>query len=282
LDSDLSSKLSASTPQALASNVMVLDFDHKFNINHFTQYTLMDNAWEVYVGRFVSAHQDGLLLYDRTLGEIRLLSFDAQLNVAHYKSISNVDPDWEVFSGDFMGSGRSQALLYNPGSGDAQILSFKNDLSLASKATYSGWATNQALYVGHFGAPTLSVMLYDPQAVQSTFLEFDHTLSVMRQVTVQSWNNHWQILIGSFLDRSRCLAERNCSTGDDILVLNRQTGQLEQFVFSFGNQYTVADPRSQSFVRTNAAPAGVLASVDTSTFSLLTTLKTSIRSEELY
>jgi hypothetical protein len=278
----MSGKLSGTTAQVLAANVMVLDFDHAFNIHHFTQYTLMDNAWEVYVGRFVNAHQDGVLLYDRVLGEIRLLSFNAQLHATHYQPISNVDPNWQVFSGDFRGAGSAQVLLYNPGTGDAQVLSLKRDLSLASRSTYTGWATNQALYVGHFGAPTLSVMLYDPQAVESVFLEFDHTLSVTHRVTVQSWNNHWQILIGSFLDRSRCLAEHNCLTGDDILVLNRRTGQLEQFVFSFGNQYEVVDPRSQSYVRANAAPANALASVDTSTFSLLATLRTSIRSEELY
>ncbi len=282
LDSDLSSQLSGMTAQVVASNVMVLDFDHNFNILQLKQYTLMDNAWEVYVGRFVNANQDGLLLYDRVLGEMRFLSFDGHLHLAHYQPVSNVDPNWEVFSGDFMGSGRSQVLLYNPGTGDARILSLKNDLSPGTRQTYSGWATNQVLYVGHFGAPTISLMLYDPQAIASTFIEFDKTLSVVHQVTVQSWNNHWQILIGSFLDRSRCLAAHTCLTGDDILVLNRQTGQFEQFVFSFGNQYLVDDPRSQAFVHTNAASSASLSSVDTSTFSLLATIQTSIRGEELY
>jgi len=102
------------------------------------------------------------------------------------------------------------------------------------------------------------------------------------QVTVHSWDNHWQILIGSFLDRSRCLATNNCSTGDDILVLNRRTGQLEQFVFSFGNQYQVDDTRSQGFVRSRVAPMDSLTSIDASSYSLLTTLNTSIRGEELY
>ncbi|HET7638868.1 MAG TPA: hypothetical protein VFK47_09040, partial [Ktedonobacteraceae bacterium] len=130
--------------------------------------------------------------------------------------------------------------------------------------------------------PTLSVMLYDPQAIQSTFLEFNSTLTVTHQVTMQSWDNHWQILIGSFLDRSRCLATHNCLTGDDILVLDRRTGQLEQFVFSFGNQYQVNDNRSQPFARGTTRTLESLTSIDTSTFSLLTTLNTSIRGEELY
>ena len=274
--------LSGSVPQALSSNVIVLDFDHNFNILHAQQYALMDNAWEIYVGSFVSANQDGLLLYDRMLGEIRLLGFDVNLHVVHYQPVHNVDANWEVFSGDFMGAGRSQVLLYDPSSGNAQILTLKTDLSFAAKQDFTGWGTNQALYVGHFGAPTLSVMLYDPQAIQSTFFAFDSSLTVVHQVTVPSWNNHWQILIGSFLDRSRCLASHNCSTGDDILVLDRQTGQMEQFVFSFGNVYQVDDTRSQAFARNKIAVSDTLTSVDTTAFSLLATLNTSIRGEELY
>jgi hypothetical protein len=282
LDNDLSSMLSGSTPRVLASNIIVLDFDQNFNVHNFQQYTLMDNDWEVYIGRFVSSNQDGLFLYDRVLREVDLLSFDSNLHVTHNQPMHNVDGNWEVFSGDFMGADRSQVLLYNPIGGNAQMLIFKSDLSLADTKNYTGWGTNQVLYVGHFGAPTLSVMLYDPHAALSTFLEFDSTLTVSHQVTVSSWDNHWQILIGSFLDRSRCLASHNCSTGDDILVLNRQTGQLEQYVFSFGNQYQVGDNRSQGFVRTKIAPMENLTSVDTSTFSLLTMLSTSIRGEELY
>ncbi|MFL5653838.1 MAG: CHAP domain-containing protein [Ktedonobacteraceae bacterium] len=282
LDDDLSSMLSGSTPRVLASNSIVLDFDQNFNVHNFQQYTLMDNNWEVYIGRFVSSNQDSLFLYDRVLREVDLLSFDSNLHVTHNQPMHNVDGNWEVFSGDFMGAGRSQALLYNPIGGNAQMLIFKSDLSLANTKNYTGWGTNQVLYVGHFGAPTLSVMLYDPHAALSTFMEFDSTLTVSHQVTVSSWDNHWQILIGSFLDRSHCLASHNCSTGDDILVLNRQTGQLEQYVFSFGNQYQVGDNRSQGFVRTRIAPMENLTSVDTSTFSLLTMLSTSIRGEELY
>ncbi len=282
LDNDLSSVLSSSTPRVLASNVIVLDFDQNFQVLHFQQYTLMDNNWEVYTGGFVNSSQDGLLLYDRVLREVRLLGFDSHLHITHNQPIHNVDGNWEVFSGDFKGAGRSQVLFYNPIGGNAQILTLKTDLSLADTKNYTGWGTNQVLYVGHFGAPTLSVMLYDPQAVLSIFLEFDSTLMVSHQVTVHSWDNHWQILIGSFLDRSRCLASNNCSTGDDILVLNRRTGQLEQFVFSFGNQYQVDDTRSQGFVRSRVAPMDSLTSIDASSFSLLTTLNTSIRGEELY
>ena len=125
-------------------------------------------------------------------------------------------------------------------------------------------------------------MLYDPQAIQTTFIAFDTTLMVTYQSTVPAWDNRWQILIGSFLDRSRCLTVHNCTTGDDILVLNRQTGRMEQYVFSFGTQYHVVDNRSQGYTRNEVAPVVNLTSVDASTFSLLTTLNTTIRAEELY
>ena len=282
LDNDLSSTLSGSLPSTLVSNVMLLNFDRDFNVHRLQQYTLLDNEWEVYVGRFVNSRQDGLLLYDRTLGEMRLLSFDANLSVSHYQPLHSVATNWVVYSGDFMGAGRSQVLLYDPTSGSAQVVVLKRDLSLAYIKSYAGWGTNHVLYVGHFGAPTLSVMLYDPQKARSTFVEFDRTLAVIHRVTVRSWGNRWQILIGSFVDRSRCLAVHNCSTGDDILVLDRKTGRLEQYAFAFGNQYHVYDNRSQAFERAKGSSAGSLTSIDTSTFSLLTALNTSIRGEELY
>jgi len=125
-------------------------------------------------------------------------------------------------------------------------------------------------------------MLYDPQAQQSTFIAFDTSLLVAHQITVAAWDNRWQILVGSFLDRSRCLAAHNCSTGDDILVLNRQTGQMEQFVFSFGTQYQVVDNRSQGYVRNGVSPTSVLTPVDASTISLLATVSTTIKAEELF
>ncbi len=282
VDNDLSSTLSGATPPVLVSNVIALSFDHNFNIAQFQQYTLMDNAWEIYVGRFVSSNQDALLLYDRMLGEMRMLSFDSKLRVVHYQAIHNVSANWEVHSGDFMGTGRAQALLYDPSTGDAEFLIFRPNLSLADTKMISGFGINQVLYTGHFGAATLSVMLYDPQAIKSTFYSFETTLDIAHQVTVTSWDNHWQVLIGAFLDRSRCLASNDCLTGDDILVLDRRTGQMEQFVFSFGKQYQVVDNRSQGFVRDNIASSPSLRPVDTSTFSLLATLSTSIRGEELY
>jgi len=282
LDNDLSSTLSGAISPVLASNVIALSFDQNFNVAQFQQYTLMDNAWEIYVGRFVSSNQDALLLYDRMLGEMRLLSFDSKLRVVHYQAIHSVDANWEVHSGDFMGAGRAQVLLYDPSTGDAEFLILKPDLALANTKMISGFGINQVLYTGHFGAATLSVMLYDPQAIRSTFYAFDTTLDIAHQVTVSSWDNHWQVLIGAFVDRSRCLASNNCLTGDDILVLDRRTGQMEQFVFSFGNQYQVVDNRSQGFVRNNVVSSPSLTPVDTTTFSLLATLSTSIRGEELY
>src|SRR3989440_33401 len=253
IDNDLSSSVSSPTEQVVVSNVNVVNFDQNFKVLHFQQYTLLDNSWEVYTGSFVSRSQDALFLYDRMLGEARLLSFDAKLHISHYQAIHNLDANWEVHSGDFIGSGRSQVLLYDPSSGDAQIEILKSDLSLSSQKSFSGWGANQALYVGHFGTPTLNVMLYDPQTLQSTFIAFDASLIVKHQITMPAWDNRWQVLIGAFLDRSRSLAAHNCSTGDDILVLNRQTGQMQQFVFSFGTQYRVIDNRSQGYVRTGAA-----------------------------
>jgi len=282
IDKDMSSQLSGALPPALVANVIVLSFNQNFAIQQKQQYTLEDTSWEVYVGNFVSTNRAGLLLYDRLLGEVRLLSFDNNLHVVQYKALHSVDPNWEVHSGDFMGAGRDQVLVYNPTSGDAEIWVLKSDLSVASKQSYTGWGTNQVLYIGHFGTPTLNVMLYDPQAIQSTFYAFDVTLTVVHQYVVPSWDNRWQILIGSFLDRSRCLASHDCATGDDILVLDRQNGQIQQYIFNFGNQYQATDNRSQGFVRTGEAPSEVLSGIDASIFNLEATLNTTIRGEELY
>src|SRR5207253_7053776 len=114
-----------------------------------------------------------------------------------------------------------------------QFLIFSADLSRADHKSYSGWGTNLALYVGHFGMSTLSVMLYDPQAAQSTFVAFNNTLEVTHQYQVSSWDQRWEVLVGAFIDRSRCVARGNCVTSDGILVLNRLTGQIQQYVFSF-------------------------------------------------
>jgi hypothetical protein len=126
-------------------------------------------------------------------------------------------------------------------------------------------------------------MLYDPTAHQSTFLALDASLQITRHVTVQSWDQHWHILVGAFLDHSRCLAAGHCTTGDDILVLNRQTGLMQQYVFSFGRQLTVYDNRIQAFLREGVLTAQLSSvSVDTSLFSVLSTLETNIQQEELY
>jgi hypothetical protein len=196
--------------------------------------------------------------------------------------VHNLNGNWAVYSGDFNGSGRSQVLLYDPSSGSAQFLTFNSDLSLSDQKSYDGWGTNEVLYVGHFGLPTLSVMLFNPEAGGGTFLAFDTSLAVVHQYTVQNWNANWQILVGSFVDRSRCVAESNCATGDDILVLDRQTGEIQQYVFSFGRQFQVFDNRIQPFVREGLASTSRLNMVDTTSFSLTATLPTDIHGEELY
>jgi hypothetical protein len=271
-----------SQAQQQTANVMLVDFNKKFGISHMQQYGLLYNSWEVYVGRFVNPHEDGIFLYDRISGEARIMSFTSKLQVSNYHELHNLDGNWEVHTGDFNGSGRAQVLLYDPSSGDAQFLIFTSKLSLANQKSLSAWGSNLVLYVGHFGMSTLSVMLYDPKAAQSTFIAFTPSLDVQRQYTVNSWDQSWQILVGAFLDRSHCLANHTCSTGDDILVLNRSLGQLQQYIFSFGKQFDVFDNRSQSFVRAGTATEGVLSPVDTTTFGLVMTLDTSIRGEELY
>ena len=268
--------------QGRTANILVLDFNKDFSVRHMQQYTLWHNSWEVYVGRFKNSHQDGLFIYDRNAGEVRIMDFDSSMLIADYQEIHNLTGNWEVYSGDFKGSGRAQVLVYDPSSGDGQFLVFAPDLSLATQKTYSGWGENLVLYVGHFGMPTLSVMLYDSRAGKSTFVAFDPSLKVMHQYTVKSWDQHWQVLIGSFLDRSRCLVSGDCTAGDDILVLNRQTGQIQQYIFSFGRQFQVFDNRTQPFIRDGILSDSVMKTVDTTTFSLSKTFSTSIGQEELY
>lgn len=265
-----------------SANILVLDFNKDFSVHVQQQYTLWHANWEVYVGRFANPNRDGIFLYDRSVGEGRIMDFDASMRVADYQELHNLDGNWVVYSGDFVGMGRAQLLLYDPSAGNAQLLTFASDLSLRTQKLYSDWGQNKVLYVGHFGMNTLSIMLYDPQAQQSSFLALNTSLAVARQYSVQSWGPRWQILVGAFLDRSRCLHAGNCSMGDDILALDRKTGQIQQFVFSFGRQFQVFDNRSQAFVRNGVATNGKLNSVDTTTFSLVETLKTTIRNEELY
>ena len=156
------------------------------------------------------------------------------------------------------------------------------DLSLLLQKSLPGWGTNRVLYIGHFGLPSLSVMLYNQHMGQSTFMAFDSSLRVSHQYTISSWDQNSQVLVGSFLDRSRCLASHTCSSGDDVLVLNRKTGQVKQYIFSFGNHFKVFDNRTQSFLREGAASKPFLSTVDASSFSLMSILNTSIHNEELY
>ncbi len=279
--------LSGTAPQdweklGRTANIVVLDFDKDFKVHVQQSYTLWHANWEVYVGRFISPTQDGIFLYDRLAGEGRIMDFDAKLLINHYQETHNLDGNWVLYSGDFTGAGRAQLFLYDPVNGAGQMLAFKSDLTLANQLTYSNLGTSMVLYAGHFGLPTVSVMLYDPQAGQSTFLAFDKSLAISQQTTVQSWGQRWQILVGAFLDRSRCIVNGNCATGDDILVLDRQTGQIGQYVFSFGRKFQVYDNRSQAFLRQDGVPDTRLNKVDTTTFSLLNTLSTNIHDEELY
>ena len=273
---------SSNSGQSLVPNVQLIDFKADLSVNHVQQYTLSDDAWEVYPGQFVSAAQDGLFIYNRIAGQARVISFDKSLKVVHNQQLNNLDGNWEVFSGDFSGSGRAQVLLYDPTSGDAQFLIFAADLSLANQKTYSQWGTNQVLYIGHFGMPALNIMLYDPQAAQSTFIAFDSSLDVTHQYSTPSWDQHWQILVGAFIDRSRCEVSSDCNSGDDILVLNRQTGQIQQYVFAFKQPFKVYDNRVQAFVREGVASEDRLNIVDSSSFNMVTTLESGIKNQELY
>lgn len=268
--------------QGRLQNIVLLNFNRDLSVHTQQHYTLWPANWEIYVGAFVGPHQDGVFLYDRTRGEGRLLDFDAALNMAHYQQMHHLNGNWQVYSGDFAASGRAQVLLYDPGNGHAQLFKLAGDLTVAAQKSYTDWGAKKALYVGHFGLPSLSVMLYDAQMARSTFLAFDTALQVAHQYSAQTWDQHWQILVGAFLDRSRCVKSGNCATGDDILLLNRQTGQLEQYIFSFGRTFKVYDNRMQSFVRQGMAAQQHLDAVDTTTFSLIDILNTSIRNEELY
>jgi hypothetical protein len=268
--------------QGRMSNVIIFDFKKDFSINEKQQYTLWHDDWEVYVGRFTNSHQDGIFLYDRIPGEARVLDFNNKLFVSQYQEIHNLTGNWEIHSGNFNNSSHAQILLYDPSSGDAQFLLFGSDLSLIDQKNISGWGTNRVLYIGHFGLPSLSVMLYDSRAGQSTFVAFDSKLRISHQYTISSWDQNSQVLVGAFLDRSRCLASHTCTNGDDILVLNRKTGQAKQYVFSFGNRFKVFDNRVQAFLREGIAPLVNLSAVDATSFSLMSTLDTSIHNEELY
>ena len=266
----------------LSPNIMLVSFKSDFSVNQQQSYTLMHDSWEVYVGHFVNAHQDGLFIYDRIVGEGRIMDFTKNLQVKDFQPVLNLESNWEVHTGDFNGTGRSQLLLYDPGSGAMEFLAFAPNLSLAKRVDDAGVKPGMVLYVGRFGLPTLSIMLYSPTAGSSTFMAFNAAFRVARQQTVASWDQHWQVLIGAFLDRSTCLANHSCVAGDDILALNRKTGKVQRFVFTFGNTYHVYDNRSQSFLRDGVAIAPSLTVVNASTFDMTGTLQTGVTNEELY
>lgn len=280
---DLSGGASVDTQSlGLTPNIVLVSFKSDFSIDKEQEYTLMHDSWEVYIGRFDNPNRDGLFLYDRTAGEARIVDFTSILLVNHYQALSGLAGNWDIHTGDFNGSGRAQVLLYDPGSGDAQFLVFAPDLSLKTQVNNLALLPGQVLYVGHFGLPSLSVMLFDPVAGQSTFYAFDTSLAISRQYSAPSWTQRWQVLIGSFLDRSTCIANHTCAAGDDVLALNRQTGKIEQFIFTFGNQYHVFDNRSQSFLREGAATTPVMNTVNASSFASQVVLNTGILNDELY
>ncbi|GLV57042.1 hypothetical protein KDH_38800 [Dictyobacter sp. S3.2.2.5] len=268
--------------QNRSANVELMDFNPDLSIHQKQSYTLWHSSWEVYVGRFVNAQQDGIFLYDRTMGEGRIMDFDQHLGILDYHEQHNLGSNWVVYSGDFINSGRSQLLLYDPGSGDIQTLAFDAHLQLSQQKLQSHVGAHQVLYVGHFGLPTLSVMLYDAQSAQSTFVAFDRKLNIAHQYLVKTWDQRWQILVGAFTNRANCTPKASCATNDTILVLNRQSGQLEQYVFSFGREFTVYDNRIQAFLREGVPVQEHVQSVDTTVFSMVNSLTTNIRNEELY
>lgn len=266
----------------LTAEILMVSLTKNFTVGVTQDYSLWHNSWEIYIGRFVNPNRDGLFLYDRNSGEARLVEYSSKLQLAQFQFIHNLGGNWDVHTGDFSGQGQAQILLYDPSSGDAQMLVLKKNLAVASQVNYSAWGTNLVLYVGHFGLPTLSVMLYDPQQAQSTFLAFDVSLNVAHQAMVQSWGQSSQILVGSFLDHGLCMEQHTCTSGDDILVLNRQTGMVQQYVFSFGNLFNVYDNRVQGFLRNGTASMVNVLPVDASLFSLLSSEESTIHNEELY
>jgi hypothetical protein len=122
---------SDASPVGKVPNILMLDFSSDLHLRHLQHYTFVNPSWEVYVGRFVNAGQDGLLLYDRLAGKMRLLSFDRNLQVTHEQEIEHMAGNWQVYSGDFPGSGRAQILLYDPSSGNAQILTLDANLAFS-------------------------------------------------------------------------------------------------------------------------------------------------------
>jgi hypothetical protein len=266
--------------------IQVIDFDQDFSIAHRQSYNLWHANWEVYVGSFVNAQQDGIFLYDRTVGEARLISFTNDLSVNDYQEMHNLTGNWTFYSGDFANAGHAQMFLYDPVGGNGQLLVFGTHLAIQHQQSYTNLGTNMVLYAGHFGLPTLSLMLYDVQNAQSTFIGFDQmpgqSLEITHRYVVKSWDQSQRILVGSFLDRAQCAMSNTCAL-DTILVLDRHTGQISRYAFSFGRQFQIYDNRVQGLMREGAPAASQhLISIDSSTFKLVATLSTTIRGEELY
>ncbi len=266
----------------LTADIRLVSFTNDFSVGTTQDYPLWHNSWEVYIGSFVGPDHDGVFLYDRNVGEARLIDFSTKLTLAHFQFLHNLNVNWEVHVGDFSGQGQAQILLYDSMTGQAQALILKKDLTVASQITYPDWGAGMVLYVGHFGLSTLSIMLYNPQQAQSTFVALDASLNVSHKYIAPSWGQNEQILVGSFLDRMRCKTQYVCGSGDDILVLNRATGQVEQYVFAFGNQFNIFDSRSQGFIREGIDTNESVLPVDSTLFSLSGAITTSIRNEELY
>ncbi|GAC1394348.1 MAG: hypothetical protein NVS4B11_11120 [Ktedonobacteraceae bacterium] len=264
------------------ANAVILNFNDDLSVRHIQQYNQWHNSWEVYVGRYKNANQDGVFLYDRKIGEARVMDFNANMAIADYQEVHDLSGNWQVFSGDFNGSGRAQVMLYEPSRGMGAFLVLGSDLSLIKRQDYTGWTPNEVFYVGHFGTDRLNAMLYDPQAGTSTFVVFNDALKILTLHTVQSWDQHYQILVGAFVDRSACIANGNCGKGDDILVLNRKTGQIQQYVFTFGRQYQEINNRARPYIRSGSTSANAYKTVDTTTFQVVGTFDTSINNEELY
>jgi len=99
----------------LTPNILLVSFKSNFSVNQQQSYTLMHDSWEVYVGHFVNAHQDGLFIYDRIAGEGRIMDFTKNLQVKDFQPVLNLESNWEVHTGDFSGTGRSQPHSRQPG-----------------------------------------------------------------------------------------------------------------------------------------------------------------------
>jgi hypothetical protein len=167
------------------ANAVILDFNADFSVRHIQQYTQWHNSWEVYIGRFKSATQDGIFLYDRSIGEARVMDFDDTMLINDYQEFHNLVGNWQIFSGDFNGSGRSQVMLYDPSQGRGGFLIFGPDLSLVQQYNYTGWKPNEVFYIGHFGTDRMNAMLYDPQEGTSTFIVFNNAFKITHLYTVQ-------------------------------------------------------------------------------------------------